>query len=175
MKLRYLVFAFFLASIPLFASAHTVGVFWNASDGPYTVDIGYDPPSFVAGEYTRFDFLLWKGPADTGEPMPYAQIWVRIIAEDGKNTLLATGIWKQPIGPTTLLYEFQKAGDYKLEASYRDEEGNDIAVASFPIKVGAESAQLPLPLLSGALFLLGVCCGAGALYLARRYVRPRYV
>jgi len=148
------------------AYAHTTGASWNTVVGQYTADLGYDPATFAAGQYTRFDFLLWKGPANTGTPADFSQIWVRIVRDDN-DTLLATGIWKQPVGPTTLLFEFTEPGSYKLEASYRDVDGNDIAVASFPITVaaGSSSSGTFLPLLIAILaFIAG---GAAAVIVLR--------
>ncbi len=147
-----------LAVFPLTAHAHTTGASWNITSGPYTVDLGYNPLTFIAGEYASFDFLLWKGPANTGEQTDYAQVWVRIIRD--KNTLLATGILHQTYGPTTLLYSFAEPGDYTLEASFRTESGDEIAVATFPLSVSPASDQLPLgpyllPLLSGVCGLIG--------------------
>lgn len=169
MRLRFfsiLVTSLILA-LPLSTSAHTTGASWNIASGPYTVDVGYDPTTFTAGIYTRFDFLLWKGPANTGDPVDYAQIWVRIVRA-GNDTVLATGIWKQPVGPTTLLYEFQEPGSYSLEVSYRDQDGNDIAIASIPITVQAgdtSSSSLSTLILA---FAVGILVGASGYFLVRR-------
>jgi hypothetical protein len=143
--------------------AHTTGAFWSVPVGAYTVDVGYDPVSFTTGQYARFDFLLWNGPADTGTQADFAEIWVRIIG-DNNASLLATGIWKQPYGPTTLLYEFAKPGTYTLETSYRNADGKDIAVGSFPITVVA-SNEGGVSLRSAVPFLFGVLVGAFAIAL----------
>jgi hypothetical protein len=167
---RSLALIFILAAgMPLIAQAHTTGAFWNAQDGPYTVDLGYDPASFTAGQYTRFDFLLWKGPADTGTSANFAQVWVRIMRTDGRSTLLATGIWKQPIGPTTLLYEFQEPGAYTMETSYRDADGNEIAVASFPISVAPPATSLGTVVPLASSFIVGCFLGAVLFFLSGRY------
>lgn len=168
MRVTALLFVFaMMLALPSLALAHTVGASWNIPyQGGYTVDIGYDPTTFVAGTYTRFDFLLWKGPANTGDPVDYAQIWIR-ITRSGNNTVLATGIWKQPIGPTTLLYEFQDPGNYTLEASYRDKDGNDIAIASIPITVAAASGGSSYGLLILS-FVCGALFGAFLLFSIRR-------
>ncbi len=154
-------------SLPLHASAHTTGASWNATSGPYTVDVGYDPVTFTAGQYTRFDFLLWNGPANTSDQKDFSQIWVRIVRDDN-HTLLATGIWKQPVGPTTLLFEFAEAGSYTLEVSYRDRDGNDIAVAKFPITVsgGSGSSSLMSLLIGVFAFIVGV--GLTVIFLPKR-------
>lgn len=143
------------------ASAHTTGSSWNVADGEYTVDVGYDPALFTAGEYARFDFLLWRGPANTGEEAAYSHIWVRITNDD-KDTQLATGVMRQEIGPTTMLFAFPEAGAYVLETSYRDADGNDIAKASFPIQVAAPSGALRLSQLASLVgaAVLGALVGA---------------
>lgn len=139
------------------ASAHTSGAAYEQKSGAYTTDIGYSPTIFTASDYASFDFLLWRGPVNTGEPADYAQVWVRIIHE--KNTLLATGIFNQPFGPTGLLYDFARPGEYVLEASFRTEEGDEIASSTFPITVEKSPDAFPLdpygiPLLSGFLALI---------------------
>jgi hypothetical protein len=147
--------------VPALALAHTTGASWNAPSGPYTIDLGYDPTVFTAGQYSRFDFLLWRGPANTGQPAPFSQVWVR-ITRAGADTLLATGIWKQPVGPTTLLYEFTEPGSYTIETSYRDADGNDIATSSFPITVavGSADASFTIPLVAAIALLIGAALGA---------------
>lgn len=150
------LFVFALLAMTAPAFAHTTGSSWNVPSGPYTVDVGYDPITFVAGQYTRFDFLLWKGPANTSPPAPFDQVWIRIQKED--DTLLATGILKQSVGPTTLLYEFTQPGSYTLEASYRDADGNDIATSSFPITVEGGQGGTPI-LMPLMLFVIGAVVG----------------
>jgi hypothetical protein len=153
--------------LPAASFAHTTGASWNQTSGVYTVDVGYDPVTFTAGQYTRFDLLLWQGPANTGESAAYDQVWIR-ITDDSRRTLLATGVWHQPIGPTTLLYLFERPGSYTLETSFRDADSNEIAVASFPITVEAVSGGVPGIALNAALFFAGLVVGAGALLLLRR-------
>jgi hypothetical protein len=159
-----------LLSLPLFAHAHSTGAFWGIQDGAYTLDVGYEPVTFVEGRYARFDFLLWKGPADTGTAEGFAQVWVRIIGAD-KQTLMAGGIWKQPYGPTTLVFTFPESGQYALEASYRDADGNDIASATFPITVEADGGS-PVTFGSVAVFVAGLLVGAVALFIIGRR-RPK--
>lgn len=153
---------------PFTARAHTSGSFWEVPAGDYFADVGYDPAIFVEGRYTRFDFGLFKDRADTGS-IPFAEVWVRIKKE--KNTLLATGIRTQPIGPTTLLYTFQNAGNYSLETSFRDKEGVEIAAASFPITViaeeGVDTAQLMYSML---LLISGAITGAISMFYLKKYL-----
>lgn len=151
------------------ASAHTTGASWNATDGDHTIDIGYDPVTFTAGQYARFDLLLWQGAANTGDPADFAQVWMRIV-RDPHETVLATGIWKQPIGPTTLLFEFMEPGAYTMEVSYRDKDGNDIAAASFPITVsdGAGMPKYATYLLYILAVTVGISIGAIAVRILYR-------
>lgn len=171
-----LVVACAWCATPFIASAHVTGSSWEIPVGKYTADIGYDPITFTAGVYTRFDFNLWVGTTTTdangivsGTPADFSQVWVRVLSQNSQETLLATGIWKQPIGPTTLLYEFTLPGSYKLEASFRDADGNDIAVVPTSITVSAAGrsifSALGIPLIA---LVLGAACGAGCTYVVWR-------
>lgn len=113
------------------AYAHETGASFTATTTQYAIDIGYDPASFVAGQSVRFDFVLNEEKTDA--PVAFDQVWVRIT--DADNTLLATGLLHQSIGPTTLLYVFSDPGSYKLESSFRNADGDEIAAATFPIHV----------------------------------------
>ena len=121
------------------AYAHTTGAYWEVPVDGYTADVGYDPMVFTAEQYTRFDFNLWKGATTSGESADFSQVWVRILRNT--NTLLATGVFRQSVGPTTLLYVFPGLGDYSLDTSFRNADGDEIAHATFPISVGTGSAQ----------------------------------
>lgn len=138
----FVVVALIVLASPQGVRAHGSGSSWNASVGMYTVDVGYDPETLQVGRATRFDFLLWEGSAGAGTQAAYEQAWVRIVRE-GQATVLATGIWHQSIGPTTLLYQFDRSGEYTLEVAFRDADGKDIAAASFPIAVDAASDGAP--------------------------------
>lgn len=153
------------------ASAHSTGASFTQPSGDYTIDVGYNPISFTAGDYASFDFLLWKGPASTptnpgGTPADYAQVWIRIIKD--KNTLLATGVLHQQYGPTTLLYSFPEAGSYTMEASFRTASGDEIAVATVPLSVAQAAGQTSV---GPVLWLLGglVAGAAVGFILARRF------
>ncbi len=141
-------------------SAHPVGFSWEKTNGNYLMDVGYDTDVFIAGEYVRFDFAL-KDPA-TKDPRDFTQAWVRITDSDGKRTLLATGVYNQSIGPTTLLYLFAEPGPHSLEVSFRDKDGNDLAVGSFPlvVKPADGGGSVPLQIAGAVLALIGAA-GAG--------------
>jgi hypothetical protein len=163
--LGIIFFIFFAFGVPVYA--HTTGASWTMPSDAYTVDIGYDPVTFTEGQYTRFDFLLWKGPANTGTASDFAQVWIRITKSDG-DTVLATGIWKQPIGPTTLLYEFSEAGTYTIETSYRDKDGNDIAVASNVAVVRTGPIDPTMYVIAAGSFVTGVLLGLVAMLFLRK-------
>ncbi len=156
-----LITLLFLVSVGV-ASAHVTGASWEKVDGTNTLDIGYDPVAVTAGNYENFDFKLRD--TVTADPIPFAQVWVRIITDN--NTVLATGLFDQPIGPTTLLYQFDIPGNYTLEASFRDADGNDISTGSFPFTVqpGGSGGLVSLAL-PGILFVIGILCGAGAVFV----------
>lgn len=154
------------AFIPAAAFAHTTGASWEAKVDSYLVDVGYDTTVFTAGDSSRFDFNLFDEKTRAQEG--FTHVWVRMI-RDG-TTLLATGIWHQPVGPTSLLYAFGEAGNYTLEVSFRDTDGNDIAVATFPITVVADSERSGKFSGSSLLFsfMAGVLIAGFGLLLATR-------
>lgn len=151
--------------IPFSASAHVTGASWEKADGPNTLDIGYDPVAITAGNYENFNFKLRN--TASSDPVPFVQVWVRVVKD--KSTVLATGLFDQPIGPTTLLYQFDVPGDYTLEASFRDADGNDISTGSFTFTVqpGGSGGVLSLAI-PGILFIAGVLCGGAAAVIFRR-------
>ena len=146
------------------ASAHTIGASFESPSGEYLSDIGYDTITFDAGQSVRFDFNLKQ--KTTKDPVPFDQVWIRIVHNG--DTLLATGIHQQVIGPTTLLFTFPEGGDYTLESSYRTgDEGDEIASSTFPISVSSTTSSTNW-LLELGIFALGLCFGAGGLYLVKR-------
>lgn len=146
------------------ASAHTVGLSWMATTSPYVIDIGYDPTEFHVGGAARFDFLLHhEHGADNAS---YDHVWVRVIREE--QTLLAVGVRKQSLGPTTLLYQFTEPGSYTLEASFRDIDGNDLAVKAFPLTVTVGSSSSGGVSSGLMLFVAGLCVGGLAVFVLLR-------
>lgn len=115
--------------------AHSNGSSFESIVGSYEIDVGYEPENITAGANARFDFSLRK--ESSGDEVNFDHVWIRIT--EGGRTLLATGIRRQFMGPTILLYSFQKGGSYSLEVSYRNQVGNEIAVAAFPIAVSDDS------------------------------------
>lgn len=155
--------------VPSIASAHSGGKSFTATVGSHVVDIGYEPAMFAAGTRSSFDFQLW-----TLEEMPaeYDHVWVRVLRDDA--ALLATGVAHQSVGPTTLLYTFGEPGAYRLEASYRTDDGEEVASASFSFMV-SEAAEGDVAFDVRALALgalLGIFVGAtlGSVWQGRRRV-----
>jgi hypothetical protein len=172
-----LVASFTLVTVLLFgflevriALAHTTGAYWHQQEGAYFADVGYDPATFQAGMYTRFDFNILHESDNSNAD--FAEVWVRILNKDTKDTLLATGIWHEPIGPTTLLYDFLQPGNYILDTSFRDGSGNEIVDAQFPITVAPGSGSLFWPTIS---LIIACLCGAslaiGGVFLSKRFRR----
>lgn len=144
-----------LLLVPLIAetaAAHSTGVSFERSAGEYVIDIGYDPSVFVTDDATRFEFLLSK----SGHAVDFDQVWVRIVRD--KQTLLATGIVHQDLGPTTMLYVFKTPGNYTLEVSFRMDGEEDI-VASFPITVTAQNADYRSFIAYALALLIGAAAG----------------
>jgi hypothetical protein len=140
-----------------FVYAHESGASWEEQVGEYLIDIGYEPEEFRAGDSIRFDFALKDS---TGATENFDEVWVRIVDETSKKTALATGIRRQSVGPTTLLYAFGHKGPYSLEASYRTADGEEIAAHAFPVAVTPDQQKGPAPLFLigiGALALAGLC------------------
>jgi hypothetical protein len=170
---KWIPYLFSIAVIFLFAGiatpvfAHSTGASWHATSTPYTIDVGYDPVQFIAGEYTRFDFTLED--EKTGDARPYAQVWVRVVR--GSDTMLATGLFHQPVGPTTLLYSFAEPGAYTLETNYRKSDGEEMATVSFPIVVDATQTNPSSPLFAWLLpFITGCIAGMLGLYARQRFL-----
>src|SRR4051812_43990848 len=96
------------------ASAHSTGLSWEKKAGSYLVDIGYDAPPAL-DHYSLFDFNL---EGQNEQSATFDQVWVRISDKEG--AVLAFGLYRQLLGPSTLLYMFPHSGDFTLSASFRD-------------------------------------------------------
>lgn len=155
-----IIFTLLLTFATTRSYAHgTGGEFIKANNG-YTIDIGYDPENFYTGETVDFDFSLKK---DTLE-QEFTDVWVR-INQDTK-TVFATGVHNQEIGGTTLLYEFEKEGNYTLHVRYQ-KDGESLAEAEFPLVISSSQNQAgsnspnPIAFIIGILFafVLGTTLG----------------
>ncbi len=155
-KLVFFVSVYIAVALVMFPhslEAHATGASWELKQDNYVIDVGYDPLVFEEGSYARFDLALKN---EDGSPAVFSEVWVRIV--QNKNTLLATGVRHEPIGPTTLLYVFPAEGQYSLEASFRTDTGTELSVGTFPITVASAQSSLPWLLPTLAL-ILGACIG----------------
>ncbi|GEM_PF-1349861 len=149
----------------VFVSAHSASVSFEKEAPPYLIDIGYDSVAPIAGEHGRFDFSLRH--LNTKDPAEFSEVWVRVLR--GEKTFLATGIQKQEIGPTTLLFVFPREGSYTLEASYRSAGGGEIAKAAFSIPVlPTEESFWSLYSAYAIFFLAGILLGGAGAFIFRR-------
>lgn len=141
--------------LPGAVSSHSLGVSLEATDGQNLIDIGYDPIELTDGTSAVFDMSLKK--VDTREAVDFHHVWVRVVQE--RQTVLATGVARQELGPTTLVYVFPSAGAYTLEVSYRAIDGTVIASSSFPLTVessDSRSGGFWYMLGAGLLIVIGV-------------------
>lgn len=132
--LSIILFALLFTFVTANSYAHGTGADLIKEINGYTIDIGYEPEIIYAGETVSFDFLLKK---DTLKE-EFTDVWVR-ITQDSKS-IFATGIHNQDFGGTTLLYEFEKEGNYTLHVRYQ-KDGESISEAEFPIAVTPSDSQ----------------------------------
>ena len=138
--------------------AHSTGLPLETVAGAYLIDVGTDAEAIIPGASVRFDFELKD--AKTEESKNFAQAWVRITNADGTRTWLATGLHRQPVGPSTLLYIFDQPGAYTLNVSFRDDTGDDIATTAFPLTVKNSPDSSGIPLSALLWFVAGLVVGA---------------
>jgi len=130
-KIAFVILALFLIS-PIFTPvvAHSTGESFEKKVGDYLVDIGYDPAIFEAGISNTFSFGLVN--AQTEEEIDFDYVWVRIEQEG--QTDFASGIKKQELGATTMIYTFPEITTYDISVRYQ--KGDEIiAETSVPINV----------------------------------------
>jgi len=127
-----------IAIISIFFFHTTTQIYAHGSGGEltkeqdgYTFDIGYEPEELSTSEPVNLDFKLLKD----GTPVEFSDVWVRI--EKGTQTIFATGIHKQNLGATTLLYQFPTGGTYTLNVRYQD-NGETLSESAFPISITEE-------------------------------------
>ncbi len=118
---------------PSLATAHTLGASLEQAAGDYWIDIGYDPSQVTAGDRMIFDFNLAEAAA-TSTSVSYDYVWVRLYGDD--RTLLATGVHRADIGPTTLLYTVPRDAEGDLTLSVRYQKDNTtLAESDFTLSV----------------------------------------
>jgi len=155
-----------LALFPAALSAHQTGASFETTVGQYLVDVGYDPIAPESGDRLVLDFDIKK--ADKTR-VPYDYVWVRLL--HGDNSILATGVARADIGPTTILYQLPQDFQGPMTIETRFQRGDDTLAES--------SSQLPIArgrgtlfsgwLVPGAVGLIGAGLGAlAALYLREK-------
>jgi len=155
-----IIFVLLLTFVTTRSYAHGTGGEFIKENNGYTIDIGYNPEQFYTGETINFDFTLKK---DTLK-QEFSDVWVR-ITQDTK-TVFATGIHNQDLGGTTLLYKFEKEGNYVLHVRYQ-KDGESLAETEFPLVISSSQNQAgsnspnPIAFIIGILFafVLGTTLG----------------
>lgn len=161
-----LVLVFFL---PLFASAHALGVSHEVTVDGIHIDIGYSSAAPVVGESVIFDFNLPAGEEDER----YTDVWVRVNAENG-STKLATAVHNAGFGGPRMSYSFPEAGTYTISARYEN-EGTALAKTEWQITVLPDTGSGVGGMLADIHWLtalIGVFLGGAgaALYLRRAHI-----
>ena len=164
--MRVLIATVLLAAIPLVASAHAIGASVEKINGDYLIDVGYDPPQIQAGDRLILDFDLKSSKDKTR--VPYDYVWVRV--EQNDHTLIATGVARAPLGPTTLLFQLLPNVTSDLIVSTRFERGDEMLVENeVTFKVGGvTNSFLSSPYV---LFTFGLLIGAAVMF-GMRAKRP---
>ena len=150
--------------VPLVAFAHGDGASFERQVGDYIVDVGYEPENPQVGERLLLDLNILN--ADES-PQDFTSVWVRL--EEGGGSVLATGVAKSAVGPTTLLMKMPSAGEFTLYARF-ELSGTVLAEASFSLSVGegeqSSSGNSDNWLLSA---LAGLIVGAAGVYLLKKH------
>ena len=133
-------FSLFIATL-LFGGAgsvygHGFGASFEQTVDGVTVDVGYQPELISERFPIRFDFNLLE--ADTGEPIPFTDIWVRVYQEN--TTYFAGGIQKARLGLTGLTQTFPVAGEYTFSVRFQN-DGEVMSETSFPVIVEKSTSK----------------------------------
>jgi len=118
-----------LSALPLYASAHSLGVSFDTNSDGIHIDIGYSTAAPVVGESVIFDFNL---PIDE-DSVDYTDTWVRVTDADG-NVVLATAVYNATFGGPRMSYVFPRAGAYTISVRYEN-VGDALTKVEFPITV----------------------------------------
>ncbi len=165
MRSLYVPFVLCVVSIlfPVLTFSHGSGASFEQSVGEYTIDIGYEPAEPQAGERIVFDLgrlLVGEEEAD------FDYVWVRL--EQERESLLAAGIVKADVGPTSLLYQIPADMSGEMTVHVRYQKGEEmLADTSFPLEVATSNEPLEgrLLLVGGTALILGVVAG---IFIRRR-------
>jgi hypothetical protein len=168
--MRSFIIAFFIIPILLtgtLAYAHGEGslTFSEKMAEGHLIDVDYESSEILSGVSGTFVFVLWTDDTRK-EKLPYADLWVRIISDDGSaegNTMFAGPIAKPEFGDARVLYVFPEAGEYRLAVRYNravdsEKELSEIS-AEFPFSV-SPGKDGNSPLQGKAGFFIGLAAGA---------------
>lgn len=135
-----IIFLLSIAFVTLFspaaAFAHSAGYSFEQKVGNYKIDIGYDTKPIEANAPVTFDFNIKD--VKTDEYLDFGDAWVRF--ENENTTYFATGVYRQPLGATTLVYTFSKPGNYSMYVRFENKD-QQIVEATIPITVNPNSEQ----------------------------------
>lgn len=146
------------------ASGHGFGQSLEKAIDNYIIDVGIDALDLVAGEPTRFDFVLWDKDRN---PVDFTDVWVRIAPAD-RGIVFAGNLHQPEFAAAGMTYSFPKAGDYELTVRFQNKE-DSITETSFPLKVGAGASDSSVPWrnwLTGAF--IGFIVGATVVWLLKK-------
>lgn len=133
--LTVLLFSALLIATPI-SFAHNAGYSFEQKIGKYKVDIGYDTKPIEDNAPVTFDFNIKD--IQTDEYLDFGDAWVRI--ESGNATYFATGVFRQELGATTLVYTFSKPGKYNMYVRFENKD-QQLVETTIPIEVNPNSDQ----------------------------------
>ena len=122
--LAILIF-FSMANIAWANGSH--GQYFEKTAGEYTIGIGTDVYTLVAGDPIRFDLNLYK--KESKEPIEFSDIWVRIVEKKGGSfdrTIFAGGIHNPQFGYAGMTSILPNQGQYELIVIFNNKDGNPI-------------------------------------------------
>ena len=125
-----------LFALPTSVFAHYAGYSFEQKVGNYKVDIGYDTKPIEANAPVTFDFNIKD--IKTDEYLDFGDAWVRF--ENENTTYFATGVFRQPLGATTLVYTFPKAGKYSMYVRFENQD-KQLVEATIPVTVTPNSEE----------------------------------
>lgn len=161
-----------VVALPFFVSAHGTGVSYEETSGEYIVDIGYDPEFPQPEDRMVFDFGLFTDAKKV--PAEFEYVWVRI--EHERRTLLATGVRRADLGPTSLLLALPRdiSGELVIHARYQ--KGDDtLADVSFTLPIAQPPVSFMdyiVPVGAGLAGALVTLAGVGMYMFVRKRGAP---
>lgn len=141
--------------LPLSSLAHYAGYSFEQKVGKYKIDIGYDTKPIEANAPVTFDFNVKD--IKTDEYLEFGDAWVRF--EIGNETYFATGVYRQELGATTLVYTFPKPGNYNMYVRFENKD-QQLVEGTIPITVEPNTDEdAPNPFFQMNITLLGILIG----------------